>query len=72
MNGLIAEPGCLWPFVARLNGWCAKSLPPTIARTPPVALSMTTADAVGPTPARCAWIAFAAAFCISGSSVVVM
>ena len=52
VNGLNDDPGWRWPFVARLNGSSWKSLPPTIALTPPVLLSITTTDAVGSIPAR--------------------
>ena len=51
MNGFIAEPGWRWPFVARLNGLCSKSVPPTIAFTSPVLFSIATSEALGPMPA---------------------
>src|SRR2546423_4205726 len=47
-NGLNDEPGCRWPLVARLNGLRSKLVPPTIALTSPVLLSITTIDAPGP------------------------
>ena len=50
VNGLIEEPGWRWPWVARLKGCVSKSVPPTIALTPPVGLSSTTTEAVGATP----------------------
>ena len=50
VNGLKAEPGWRCPCVARLNGRFSKSAPPTIARTPPVLLSIATSAALGPTP----------------------
>ena len=52
VNGLNEEPGWRCPLVARLNGWFLKSLPPTIALTSPVALSITTTEAVGAIPDR--------------------
>ncbi len=52
MNGLIDEPGWRWPLVARLNGRALKSVPPTIACTSPVLLSIATSEALGPMPAR--------------------
>ena len=70
MKGLIADPGWRWPLVARLKGRRMKSFPPTIARTSPVWLSITTAEAVGPTPARRPWIACCAACWKAGSIVV--
>ena len=51
VKGLKDEPGWRWPLVARLKGSFSKSLPPTIALTPPVSLSITTTDAVGSMPA---------------------
>jgi hypothetical protein len=51
VKGLNEEPGWRWPLVARLKGSFWKSLPPTIALTPPVLLSMTTTEAVGSMPA---------------------
>jgi hypothetical protein len=72
MNGLIAEPGWRWPFVARLNGRLSKLSPPTSARTPPVLLSITTIDAAGPIPPSRPTIACSAAFCRAGSSVVLI
>ena len=71
MNGLNAEPGWRWPLVARLNGFCSKSVPPTIAFTSPVLFSIATSDALGPTPASRPLIACSAAAWSSGSSVVV-
>src|SRR5439155_15775375 len=50
VNGLNAEPGWRWPWVARLKGCLEKSVPPSIARIPPVALSRTTTDELRPTP----------------------
>ena len=47
VKGLNDEPGWRWPLVARLKGSFSKSLPPTIALTPPVLLSITTTEAVG-------------------------
>ena len=70
MNGLIAEPGWRCPLVARLNGRALKSVPPTIARTSPVSLSIATSEALGPTPASRPAIACSAAACSSGSIVV--
>ena len=70
MNGLNAEPGWRCPFVARLNGRCSKSVPPTIAFTSPVRFSIATRDALGPTPVSRLAIACSAAVCSSGSSVV--
>src|SRR5436190_2334633 len=71
MNGLNDEPGCRWPLVARLNGLRRKSVPPTIAFTSPVLLSITTIDELGPPYQRFCEIAFCAACCIAGSIVVV-
>ena len=49
-NGLNAEPGWRWPWVARLNGWDAYRLssPPTMARTMPSLLEIATREACGP------------------------
>ena len=70
VNGLNAEPGWRWPCVARLNGRFSKSEPPTIARTPPVSLSIATSAALGPMPPSRPAIACSAAFWKSRSSVV--
>ena len=48
VNGLNAEPGWRWPFVARLKGRFSKSVPPTIALTSPVLFSIATSEALGP------------------------
>ncbi len=47
-NGLNAEPGCRFAFVARLNGVRRKSRPPTSASTSPVCGSMATRAACRP------------------------
>ena len=70
MNGLKADPGWRWPFVARLNGRALKSDPPTIARTSPVLFLIATSAASGPTPARRPTMALSAACWSSGSIVV--
>ena len=72
VNGLKAEPGWRWPFVARLNGRSSKSEPPTIAFTSPVLFSMATSEALGPMPVRFCEIAASAAAWSSGSRVVLM
>ena len=72
MNGLIAEPGWRWPLVARLNGRALKSVPPTIALTSPVLLSIATSEALGPMPASRPAMALSAAAWSSGSIVVLI
>jgi hypothetical protein len=72
MNGLIADPGWRLPLVARLNGRFSKLSPPTIARTAPVLFSITTIDAVGPTPVSRPAIAWWAACWSAGSSDVLI
>ena len=71
MNGLNAEPGWRCPLVARLNGFSRKLSPPTSALTSPVAFSIVTSEADGPTPLICATADSAAAWS-SGSSVVLI